>query len=103
MNNAITFNVREEKQNNVVNTVATAIAKFVSSKVQQSVSHATYYYSKVLEQELDNKQTLSLLNAQLAFVMTVFPTDCPWLLRIACACWLVSALLKCKGELKIKN
>jgi hypothetical protein len=99
MNNIISFNVREQEQNNVVNTVATTIARFVSSKAQQSVSHVTYYYSKVLEQELDNKQTLCLLNAQLAFVMTVFPTGCPWLLRIACACWLVSALLKCKEKM----
>ena len=99
MNNIISFNVRKEEQNNVVNTVANTIAKFVSCKTQQTVACANHYYSKVLEQELDNKQTLCLLNAQLAFVMTVFPTGCPWLLRIACACWLVSALLKCKEEM----
>lgn len=59
----------------------------------------TLYYNKVLDRQLDMRQVGSLVNAQLAFFMTVFPVDAPMLLRVACGCWLVSALLKCKEVL----
>lgn len=63
---------------------------------QKPLRALTYYYSRVLERRLSTKQTLSLLNAQLAFLMTVFPVDCSVVLRLACAGWLVAALMRCR-------
>ncbi len=54
------------------------------------------YYSSVLEQEINIRQTLLLLNAQTAFVFTAFPVDGPLVLRALCAAWLLHAVLKCK-------
>ena len=53
------------------------------------------YYSKVLETEINLRQTLLLLNAQLAFFFNVFPT-CSLFLRALCILWLCDALMKCK-------
>lgn len=55
------------------------------------------YYSEVLGTKVTIRHTLQLLNAQVAFVLTVLPTDGPLLLRLVCLAWLVSALLKCRG------
>lgn len=54
------------------------------------------YYSQVLGTDISLRQTLLLLNAQLAALFTIFPVACPLLLRLACLAWLVSALLKCR-------
>lgn len=56
------------------------------------------YYSRVLGTKVTVRQTLLLLNAQTAFLFTVFPADCHMLLRCTCAGWLVSALLKCRNS-----
>lgn len=56
------------------------------------------YYSQLLGTKVTVRQTLLLLNAQTAFLFTVFPADCHMLLRCACARWLVSALLKCRNS-----
>ncbi|MBQ8714113.1 MAG: ATP-binding protein [Prevotella sp.] len=53
------------------------------------------YYSKVLDTEINLRQTLLLLNAQLAFFFTVFPI-CSLFLRALCLLWLCNALMKCK-------
>lgn len=90
MNNEMTL-TREQKLDIVLNRMAYA--------VNRPLRKTTAYYSHVLQRKLSTRQTLCLLNAQLAFFMTVFPTDCSILLRILCACWLVKALLKCKEVL----
>ena len=58
----------------------------------------TRYYSDVLERQLSTRQTLLLLNAQLAFLMTVFPSM-SFVLRILCLTWLVGAVVKCRRNL----
>ena len=58
------------------------------------------YYSNVLERKLTMRQTWLLINAQLAFGAAFFPVEAPWVVRIGCLVWVVSALLKCKRELK---
>ena len=63
---------------------------------ERPIQLLTLYYNKVLDRQLDMRQMRSLINAQLAFFMTVFPADCPLLLRMVCGCWLITALLKCK-------
>lgn len=57
------------------------------------------YYSKVLETEIDFRQTLLLLNAQLAFFFAAFPVDCSLFLRGLCIFWLCNALMKCKRHI----
>lgn len=58
------------------------------------------YYSDVLERKLTMRQTWILINAQLAFGAAFFPVEAPWVVRIGCLVWVVSALLKCKREIK---
>ena len=58
------------------------------------------YYSDVLERKLTMRQTWLLINAQLAFGAAFFPVEAPWVVRIDCLVWVISALLKCKREIK---
>lgn len=58
------------------------------------------YYSDVLDRKLTMRQTWLLINAQLAFGAAFFPVESPWVVRIGCLAWVVSALLKCKRGLK---
>ncbi len=58
------------------------------------------YYSNVLDHKLTMRQTWLLVNAQLAFGAAFFPVEAPWVVRIGCLVWVVSALLKCKRGLK---
>ena len=58
------------------------------------------YYSDVLERKLTMRQTWLLINAQLAFGAAFFPVEAPLVVRIGCLVWVVSALLKCKREIK---
>ena len=58
------------------------------------------YYSDVLDRKLTMRQTWLLVNAQLAFGAAFFPVEAPWVVRIGCLVWVVSALLKCKREIK---
>lgn len=54
------------------------------------------YYAKVMEREVSLRQTLLLLNAQLAFALTVFPVEAPFAARVVCCLWLLNALWKCR-------
>ena len=85
------MNVSEQKFELVMMQLAKA--------VRRPLTRLSGYYSKVLERPVDNRQTLLLLNAQLAAFVTIFPIECPTLLRVACATWFLSALLKCKAAL----
>ena len=87
MNNEMILNAREEKMNVVMNQMAAA--------VRRPLSMLTDYYSGVLNKKLSIKQTLSLLNAQCAFIFTVF-SGCSLMLRALLLTWLVASLLKCK-------
>lgn len=58
------------------------------------------YYSNVLDRKLTMRQTWLLINAQLAFGAAFFPVEAPWVVRIGCLVWVVSALQKCKRGLK---
>lgn len=90
MNNEMTLNAREMKNQLVMNQVMAAALRPL-----QAIAN---YYSRMLEQPVSVRQTLHLINAQMAFVMTVF-VDSPILFRALCAAWLVVALLKCKSVL----
>ena len=90
MNNEMTLNAREMKNQLVMNQVMAAALRPL-----QAIAH---YYSRMLEQPVSVRQTLHLVNVQMAFVLTVF-VDSPILFRALCAAWLVVALLKCKSVL----
>ena len=69
-------------------------------KVCRPIEWLCSYYSDVLERKLTMRQTWLLINAQLAFGAAFFPVEAPWVVRIGCLVWVVSALLKCKRGLK---
>ena len=69
-------------------------------KVCRPIEWLCSYYSNVLERKLTMRQTWLLINAQLAFGAAFFPVEAPWVVRIGSLVWVVSALLKCKREIK---
>lgn len=69
-------------------------------KVCRPIEWLCSYYSNVLDRKLTMRQTWLLINAQLAFGAAFFPVEAPWVVRIGCLVWVVSALLKCKRGLK---
>ena len=69
-------------------------------KVCRPIEWLCSYYSDVLDHKLTMRQTWLLINAQLAFGAAFFPVEAPWVVRIGCLVWVVSALLKCKRGLK---
>ena len=69
-------------------------------KVCRPIEGLCSYYSNVLDRKLTMRQTWLLVNAQLAFGAAFFPVEAPWVVRIGCLVWVVSALLKCKREIK---
>lgn len=81
-------------------TVTPSVLNLLMSKfaaaAEQPVATLANYYSRVLERPISCRQTWLLLNAQLAFFMTVF-SGCGLLLRLVCILWLLSALLQCKA------
>lgn len=81
--------IREEKMNTVMNLHAAII---------QPLEKLAQYYGSVLGRKLNVKQTLHLLNAQVAFLMTVFP-DCAVPVKALCLTWFIAAVLKCREKL----
>ena len=69
-------------------------------EVYRPIEWLCSYYSNVLDRKLTMRQTWLLINAQLAFGAAFFPMEAPWVVRIGCLVWVVSALLKCKREIK---
>lgn len=69
-------------------------------KVCRPIEWLCSYYSNVLDRKLTMRQTWLLVNAQLSFGAAFFPVEAPWVVRIGCLVWVVSALQKCKRGLK---
>ena len=69
-------------------------------KICRPIEWLCSYDSDVLDRKLTMRQTWLLINAQLAFGAAFFPVEAPWVVRIGCLVWVVSALLKCKREIK---
>lgn len=89
MKTVMTLN-RVSAMNRVMNHVVVLVA--------QPLMLLSDYYTKVAGSRVSLRQTGMLLNAQLAFFLTVF-TDCGVLLRMVCMVWLVVSLLQCKSFL----
>ena len=73
-----------------------AAAKRVTNTYDNMMNHVTDFYSKQLERNINRRQTLALLEAQLAFFLGIMPIDMPMILRIAFTVWTVVAVKKCK-------
>jgi hypothetical protein len=54
------------------------------------------YFSQVLEREVSMRQTMAILNAQVAGTVAVFFAFSSVLLHIAAMAWFVVALLQCR-------
>lgn len=80
------------------NSVMTITNKVVSG-AKAPIEWLRNYYSTVCEKELTFRQTMLLINAQFAFLVTAFPTNIPIIVRIACCAWLVYSLKTCKKEI----
>lgn len=72
------------------------VAKRVTNTYDNMMNHVTDFYSKQLERNINRRQTLALLEAQLAFFLGIMPIDMPMILRIAFTVWTIVAVKKCK-------
>ena len=82
------------------NNLKTVCLNSYAKKVCRPIEWLCSYYSNVLDRKLTMRQTWLLVNAQLAFGAAFFPVEAPWVVRIGCLVWVVSALQKCKRGLK---
>lgn len=102
---SINSDMKEESLNSDMKKVSLNSEKEISlnsgmKKVCRPIEWLCSYYSNVLDRKLTMRQTWLLINAQLAFGAAFFPVEAPWVVRIGCLVWVVSALLKCKRGLK---
>lgn len=67
--------------------------------MKKSINPLRQYYSRVLERPIDLRQTLLLVQAQVAFVLAALPAECPLLLRAAFALWFGWSVRVCKHSL----
>ena len=74
-------------------------AKRMTNTYDNMMNHVTDFYSKQLERNINRRQTLALLEAQLAFFLGIMPIDMPMALRMAFTVWTVVAVKKCKRRL----
>ena len=79
-------------------TLNSAIQEF-SNIVRKPVELLSQYYTRVLDRQVDLRQTWLLLNAQVAFLFAAFPVEGPLLLRVACCGWFLHAVLLCRKTL----
>jgi hypothetical protein len=98
MKKEMTLSARDAASVNVLN-VLSAITNVAKAPVEM----LRKYYSYVLEREIDMRQALLLIHAQIAFFFAALPADGPFLLRIFCCGWFLWAVLKCKAALKTKK
>lgn len=70
----------------------------LSAAIMQPIEKLAHYYGSVLGRKINTNQTLHLLNAQVAFLATVFP-DCSMVIKAVCLAWFVAAVLKCREKL----
>lgn len=101
----INSDMKEESLNSDMKKVSLNSEKEISlnsgmKKVCRPIEWLCSYYSNVLDRKLTMRQTWLLVNAQLAFGAAFFPVEAPWVVRIGCLVWVVSALQKCKRGLK---
>lgn len=85
--------------NSMIMGVLTA-SKRVTNIYDSVMNTIAGFYGKQLERDVNRRQTLALLEAQLAFFLGIMPIDMPMTLRIAFTVWTVVAVKKCKRCLR---
>lgn len=90
------MNKTMSKSDNTMTMVALTAAKRVINVYDNVMNTVTDFYSKQLERRVNRRQTIALLEAQLAFFLGIMPIDMPMVLRIAFTIWTVVAVKKCK-------
>ena len=98
-------------EKNLILNAQTATWLLQARETSLSITHKLYaimkktlnplrkYYSAVLERPIDVRQTLLLIQAQVAFVLAALPAECPLLLRAAFALWFGWSVRVCKQQL----
>lgn len=81
--------------NSMIMGVLTA-SKRVANIYDSVMNTIAGFYGKQLERDVNRRQTLALLEAQLAFFLGIMPIDMPMTLRIAFTVWTIVAVKKCK-------
>jgi acyl-CoA reductase-like NAD-dependent aldehyde dehydrogenase len=67
-----------------------------AERAKQPIVMLSIYYSKILEEKISVKQTLLLLNAQISFVLAIFPANFSLILRFLFIVWFATAVVQCK-------
>ena len=91
MNNSMTFRLRPMG----IGLVAATVKKF-NNAISRPVNELGQYYSRVLDRRLDRRQTLSLIEAQTAFLVALVAGESPLLLRVALLAWAVADVCRCR-------
>ena len=74
----------------------TSLCEEAKFELDNCLSKISSYYSDILEEHIDNHQTLLLINAQAAAVCTLMPLGIPILLRAAFILWFGTAVYQCR-------
>ena len=67
-----------------------------AERAKQPIVTLSIYYSKILEEKISVKQTLLLLNAQISFVLAIFPASFSLILRFLFIVCFATAVVQCK-------
>ena len=81
------------------NTSYNELSSFITDAAawfQTPVEWLRNYYSAVLEREVSSKQASYITQAQLAFILTIFPIVSSLLLQGVFIAWFAFSLYKCK-------
>ena len=70
--------------------------KRVANVYDNVMNTVASFYGKQLERNVSRRQTLLLIEAQLAFFLGIMPVDMHITLRLALTLWTVVAVRKCK-------
>lgn len=69
------------------------------SAALRAVGRLSRYYARQVGRDFTVRQTLLLVNAQVAFFFAAFPVGGPLLVRLAAVAWFVHAVVWCSREL----
>lgn len=87
------------KTTGVIISKLTNLIKGMKMNLQSPSLLLSQYYSKVLEKEITLKQANAITEAQIAFLVFIFPADYSLILRACIGVWVYLALNKCKKRL----
>lgn|SRR5574344_15881 len=82
--------------NSIETKSVSEVLKSYKESARQPIVALSILYSKILEEKISVKQTLLLLNAQIAFVFTIFPMEFSLVLRALFIIWFATAVAQCK-------